>query len=46
VADAPEPTTEQLLREGGELLDSSQELLRDLDEQLEESRRTTGTGQA
>jgi hypothetical protein len=34
VADNGEPTTEDLLREGDELLDSSYALLRDLDRRL------------
>lgn len=34
VAAEKDPTTERLLREGDELLDSSHELLRDLDDQL------------
>ena len=40
----PDHTTEKLLREGDELLDSSQDLLRDLDRQLRDSGKSTGTG--
>lgn len=41
--DQPDGTTDKLLREGDELLGSSQELLRDLDRQLRGSGESTGT---
>lgn len=37
----PDPTTEKILRDGDELLDSSQQLLRDLDKTLADGRRLT-----